>query len=117
VEKEVTDLVGAEVKRRGGRFCWLRAAILRDYSGRQLGSALREGLQRGQVASGIRRRVAAGFVGCERRRVVDVEKDEANSVGGSDVDSRRRAAGNLEVLKVELKQIVARPYIKTKSVC
>ena len=25
VEKEVTDLVGAEVKRRGGRFCWLRA--------------------------------------------------------------------------------------------
>ena len=49
--------------------------------------------------------------------VVDVEKDEANSVGGSDVDSRRRAAGNLEVLKVELKQIVARPYIKTKSVC
>ena len=61
--------------------------------------------------------MAAGFVGCERRRVVDVEKDEANSVGGSDVDSRRRAAGNLEVLKVELKQIVARPYIKTKLVC
>ena len=46
--------------------------------------------------------------GSELRRVVDVEEDEANSAGGSDDDSRQRAAGNLEVLKVELKQIVAR---------